>query len=671
MVISDSDHNVAFQAVKFQLSGNNSELFHINSVSGEITVNTPGSIDCETRPHFNLTASGHFDLLLNRRLYIEVIQPYETKTETSWHQNNGQIAMTHTIGSFLLIQIDQSPAKLDLFTHLIHDVSYEIISYNVVEPQLKTQASLIINVTDVNDNAPIFNEQMEFYSHPSAPVNSTLGKVVAKDNDYSSINNQIDYFLLNGSFDKFTVDKNSGEIRISDELSREPLREEYSLNILAEDSGNPKKSSQIQVKIKVPFNKPPSLPKRHQFEVAENERIGTIIGSIKAEDEEIATGSDSANSLEYHLTSETGPFVIDKMKGHLKTQQILDAETVNEYKFLVSVIDRGIPEYTVTTSVHVIVKDINDNPPQFNSPFGYKSYILEGFEGVLPIQPELTTSDADIMEENQIVTYSLDESESEGFVIDSKTGDVSVKPGHHLDCEYRSSYLLNITAKNNMQMATSSLEIIVQDLNDHTPEFLGEYEFHVDPKTSVGKVIGQVHAVDRDQSAKNNQFGFFLQNGSWDKFSVDTQTELSVNDYLKLNNNNSNNVLGEQCFIKSKHIGADIVVCRTAMLRERKESTSIVKQWVGDKHKDKHIHIYIRRASTQFPPAIFTHKTLVGPGFIAEDTCPMSCTMELNPKAEDLILAQVDTCVSKNRFKFYKLYGKLKKANLAQNLKLQ
>ncbi|XP_036365784.1 protocadherin Fat 4-like isoform X1 [Octopus sinensis] len=331
MVISDSDHNVAFQAVKFQLSGNNSELFDINSVSGEITVNTPGSIDCETRPHFNLT----------------------------------------------------------------------IISYNVVEPQLKTQASLIINVTDVNDNAPVFKGRMEFYSHPSAPVNSTLGKVAAKDNDYSSINNQIDYFLLNGSFDKFTVDKKSGEILISDELSREPLREEYSLNILAEDSGNPKKSSQVQVKIKVPLNKPPSLPKRHQFEVAENVRIGTIIGSIEAEDEEIETGSDFGNNLEYRLTSETGPFVIDKMKGDLKTQQMLDAETVNEYKFLVSVIDRGIPRYTVTTSVHVIVKDINDNPPQFSSPFGYKSYILEGFEGVLPIQPELTTSDADIMEETK------------------------------------------------------------------------------------------------------------------------------------------------------------------------------------------------------------------------------------------------------------------------------
>ncbi|CAI9734033.1 protocadherin Fat 4-like [Octopus vulgaris] len=463
MVISDSDHNVAFQAVKFQLSGNNSELFDINSVSGEITVNTPGSIDCETRPHFNLT----------------------------------------------------------------------IISYNVVEPQLKTQASLIINVTDVNDNAPVFKGRMEFYSHPSAPVNSTLGKVAAKDNDYSSINNQIDYFLLNGSFDKFTVDKKSGEILISDELSREPLREEYSLNILAEDSGNPKKSSQVQVKIKVPLNKPPSLPKRHQFEVAENVRIGTIIGSIEAEDEEIETGSDFGNNFEYRLTSETGPFVIDKMKGDLKTQQILDAETVNEYKFLVSVIDRGIPRYTVTTSVHVIVKDINDNPPQFSSPFGYKSYILEGFEGVLPIQPELTTSDADIMEENQIVTYSLEGSESEGFVIDSRTGDVSVKPGHHLDCEYRSSYLLNITAKNKRQMATSSLEITVQDLNDHTPEFLDEYEFHVDPKTSVGKVIGQVNAVDGDQSAKNNQFGFFLQNGSWDKFSVDTQTgEIKVADDL-------------------------------------------------------------------------------------------------------------------------------------------
>lgn len=79
---------------------------------------------------------------------------------------------------------------------------------------------------------------------------------------------------------------------------------------MAEDSGNPKKSSQIQVKIKIPLNKSPSLPNSHQFEVAENVRIGTIIGSIEAEDDGIETGSDFGNNLEYHLTSETGKVTV-------------------------------------------------------------------------------------------------------------------------------------------------------------------------------------------------------------------------------------------------------------------------------------------------------------------------------------------------------------------------
>ncbi|GAB1604982.1 protocadherin Fat 4-like, partial [Argonauta hians] len=461
LIVTDSDVSHVFQTVKFQLRGNKSKMFRINASSGEITVNTPGSIDCENYPVYNIT----------------------------------------------------------------------IVSYNVAENILEAKATLIINVTDVNDNNPVFSGKTEFQTYPTAPINSTIGRVIATDDDYSLINNQIDYFLLNGSFDKFRVDKKSGDIIITDHLSREPLQEEYLLNILAEDSGNPKQSSQTQIRIKIPLNKPPILSRNHQFEVEENVKIGSSIGFIEVEEDK--TGSDPNSTLEFRLDKEAGPFYINKTSGEIKTHQRLDAETMPDYQFLVIVVDQGIPQHTATTSVNVIVKDINDNPPKFNSPFGYKSYVSEGFQGSLPIQPDLHTSDADITEENRLVTYSLQGNGSDSFIIDSKTAKVSLKQGHHLDSEKRSNYFLNITATNHIETSESSLEIIVQDLNDHSPEFLYQYEFNVGPKTKVGTIIGQLEAVDKDQSAKNNQFGFFLQNGSWDKFSVDTNTgEIKVADDL-------------------------------------------------------------------------------------------------------------------------------------------
>lgn len=65
--------------------------------------------------------------------------------------------------------------------------------------------------------------------------------------------------------------------------------------------------------------------------------------------------------------SDTGPFSLDATSGILRTSKPLDRETVAKYELVVQAIDRGTPELTGVASITVVIDDVNDSPPQFDS----------------------------------------------------------------------------------------------------------------------------------------------------------------------------------------------------------------------------------------------------------------------------------------------------------------
>lgn len=74
----------------------------------------------------------------------------------------------------------------------------------------QTQAHLVIEVEDINDNRPEFSGPYFYQVNPRATIGTKFGQVVAKDKDATSRNNRILYVLSQGSGGKFGVDFNSG-----------------------------------------------------------------------------------------------------------------------------------------------------------------------------------------------------------------------------------------------------------------------------------------------------------------------------------------------------------------------------------------------------------------------------------------------------------------------------
>lgn len=76
-------------------------------------------------------------------------------------------------------------------------------------------------------------------------VGETIAQVRADDEDEEgSPNSMITYRLPNETFHNFSIDGRNGKVRLRGELDREKV-DRYEILILAEDNGQPRKSSKV------------------------------------------------------------------------------------------------------------------------------------------------------------------------------------------------------------------------------------------------------------------------------------------------------------------------------------------------------------------------------------------------------------------------------------------
>lgn len=111
------------------------------------------------------------------------------------------------------------------------------------------EVSLIVNIIDVNDNSPVFNDSLYFKSVPeSIGVKQPVVTVLATDDDVNN-NAVVRYSLLNHQ-DVFDINKGTGEITTITELDHEAVNY-YSILVRACDNGNTSLCSNVTVSVQV------------------------------------------------------------------------------------------------------------------------------------------------------------------------------------------------------------------------------------------------------------------------------------------------------------------------------------------------------------------------------------------------------------------------------------
>nr|XP_026695356.1 protocadherin Fat 4-like [Ciona intestinalis] len=187
---------------------------------------------------------------------------------------------------------------------------------------------------------------------------------------------------------------------------------------------------------------------------------------------------------------------------------------------------------TSTSTCTITVEDANDNAPVFIGQMEF--HVTEG-EYVTPTSFGTIETNDDDVGANGIVTYRILRQETQsgqlGITIDPNTGELRVRGT--LDREkYLPDGLFRITvlATDSAPLISNQLSkmgivnVIVDDINDVTPEFTNADTFLVPPNSiaNVGYVVGRVHAMDTDAGV-NGEVVYSLDTES-SIFTINQQT---------------------------------------------------------------------------------------------------------------------------------------------------
>ncbi|KAK0180966.1 hypothetical protein PV327_003292, partial [Microctonus hyperodae] len=365
-----------------------------------------------------------------------------------------------------------------------------------------TDLNLIIQVTDTNDNAPIFKSMAySFDVAENVPSGNRIGQVSATDADAAGPNSQLNYALISDwANDVFSLNPNTGVFTLTASLDYEQVQH-YILVVQATDNGFPALSTTVTVYCNVVDlndNAPIFEPGPHGVEILENATIGTAVLSL------VATDLDSGDNgrVVYDITSgdENGDFII-MSNGSIFTRRLLDRESKFIYNLVITAQDSPQPPSKplfATIQVTIVLLDVNDVAPEFIS--SNQTSIVENapLNSVVMAVKAIDKDDG----RNGYVEYYLKEN---SFPFSLGAVDGLLRVSGSLDRERRQNYSLEITAKDRGEPPKSSKTVVsvtILDENDNAPIFdPRQYSATVAENASIGASVLQVVATDKDEGA--------------------------------------------------------------------------------------------------------------------------------------------------------------------------
>uniref|UniRef100_A0A671Y7H5 Cadherin domain-containing protein n=1 Tax=Sparus aurata TaxID=8175 RepID=A0A671Y7H5_SPAAU len=260
--------SIRAQPVSFYLaSGNFEDVFHVEQLSGALTVENP--LDYETKKEFTLlmeardSGSPPFSSFAEIHINISDVNdnfPQFTQAEyrceifenspPSWVCD--VLAIDADSGSYGTVQYNITEGNDDhLFTvdpesgflsttasldrENVPEFNLTVEATEPNDPLHKDRATVIVVVLDRNDNAPRFSRVFLTEASEDSPVGRTVIQVTSSDDD-TGANAMINYSIIDQSDDvPFTIDLTTGYITVQRPLDRE-MRDRYILKVNANDS---------------------------------------------------------------------------------------------------------------------------------------------------------------------------------------------------------------------------------------------------------------------------------------------------------------------------------------------------------------------------------------------------------------------------------------------------
>ncbi|KAM7417659.1 hypothetical protein PAMA_017346 [Pampus argenteus] len=244
---------------------------------------------------------------------------------------------------------------------------------------LASYATIMIEITDMNDNAPVIHLKSLSNAIPeNASPGTEVGIINVQDRD-SENNGQVRCSIQqNAPFKLVPSIKNYYSLVTTGQLDRE-LVSDYNITISATDEGSPPLSCSKTVHLSVAdINDNPPVFEEQSYSayVTENNKPGSTLCSVTARDPDWRQNGTVIYSLlpgEVNGAPVSSYLSVNGDTGVIHAVRSFDYEQLRSFKVHVMARDNGSPPLSSNVSVSVFISDVNDNSPQilYPAPEGY------------------------------------------------------------------------------------------------------------------------------------------------------------------------------------------------------------------------------------------------------------------------------------------------------------
>lgn len=466
-------------------------------------------------------------------------------------------------------------------------------------------ADVIINVRDINDNAPIFTCMPDdcngnvFENSPADTLVMEMG-AVDRDDPNVGLNAVLTYRITENvrnefGADMFSINPSTGAIYVAGGMLDRERTENYFLTVEARDGGGLTGTGTATVRVADINDHIPKFTKKvWQAVIPENSAIDSEVMQVCATDPDFGENADLIFSIIRGDPDQKFYIGNDKERqcAAIRLKKKLDFENAHERQFNLTIVVEDLDFSSIAVCL-IEVEDSNDHSPVFLSQFIQTSPFFEN----MPVGTTVTTVRATDKDSglNGNIIYSLqsDSDPMRQFAVD-QYGHLVV--ANTLDHEVIQKYSLIVQASDQGTPArTGSVTVLINllDVNDNGPRFEAPYmpvvwENILKPEiVSMNHTSKLLHAFDPDSE----------ENGPPFMFSLPPDYQSSLDFSLTDNRNNTATVTALRSFDREKQKVFHLPVVITDSGIPAMSSTNTLTITIGDEndncHESGHKEVYV------------------------------------------------------------------------------
>uniref|UniRef100_A0A8D0HIZ3 Cadherin domain-containing protein n=1 Tax=Sphenodon punctatus TaxID=8508 RepID=A0A8D0HIZ3_SPHPU len=406
-------------------------LFNLDSGNGRIT--TKGILDFEEATSYTLGVQARDGgaLMGHCKVHIEILDENDNSPEITLTSVSSPIpedSKPETVIALIKVRDKDSGDNGKVTCYSQHNLPFKIISssdnyyklvtvspldrertpqYNITvtatdkgDPPLSTQKTIQLQISDINDNPPVFEESSyTAYVPENNPAGASIFRVRASDPDLER-NARITYSLLSSNVEEaplpsyISIHSETGNLYAQRSFDYEQLRE-FAVQVKAQDGGSPALSSNVSVRVFI-LDRNDNAPQilypspgagtdgSGSWEmVPRSAEAGYLVAKV------VAVDADSGHNawLSYHVLQATEPglFSLGLPSGELRTARVFVPERDAVKQRLVALVkDNGQPPLSATVTLSLVfaetvqeaLPEMSDHPEVSESQSDLQFYLV-------------------------------------------------------------------------------------------------------------------------------------------------------------------------------------------------------------------------------------------------------------------------------------------------------